>query len=102
MRRRMKSFPRPNHPTKNPVEVVKVRLGGIKGRKVRPSTLSSNRRSEIAKKAVYARLKKMRIRNRLDRPVVAKGCILSHAFHHAGRFQNPTMKSVRLPQCCYR
>lgn len=43
---------------KNPAAVALGRLGGLKGGKARADSLSSNKRSEIAKKAAAARWNK--------------------------------------------
>jgi len=43
---------------KNPAAVALGRLGGLKGGKARADSLSSDERSEIAKKAAAARWKK--------------------------------------------
>jgi hypothetical protein len=44
-------------PEKNPAAVALGRLGGLKGGKARADTLSSDRRSAIAKKAAASRWK---------------------------------------------
>ncbi len=44
--------------TKNPAAVALGKLGGLKGGKARAKSLTSKRRSEIAKKAAAARWKK--------------------------------------------
>ena len=44
--------------TKNPAAVALGRLGGLKGGKARAESLTSKKRSEIAKKAAAARWKK--------------------------------------------
>lgn len=44
-----------DNPTKNPAAVALGRLGGLKGGKARAHSLSSKRRSEIAKKAANSR-----------------------------------------------
>ncbi len=43
------------HIVKNPAAVALGRLGGLKGGRVRAERLTSERRSEIAKKAALAR-----------------------------------------------
>ncbi|HLA96368.1 MAG TPA: hypothetical protein VK612_11660 [Pyrinomonadaceae bacterium] len=45
-------------PEKNPAAVALGRLGGLKGGKARASSLTSKRRSEIAKKAADSRWSK--------------------------------------------
>lgn len=45
-------------PEKNPAAVALGRLGGLKGGKARAQSLSSEERSEIARKAAFARWEK--------------------------------------------
>ncbi len=49
------SIPKPEDSSKNPAAVALGRLGGIKGGKARASSLTPERRREIAKKAAQAR-----------------------------------------------
>lgn len=51
-------------PGKNPAAVALGRLGGLKGGKARAATLSSDRRREIAIKAVRARWAKAKRKKR--------------------------------------
>lgn len=44
-----------DNPTKNPAAVALGRLGGLKGGRARACSLSSRRRSQIAKKAANSR-----------------------------------------------
>lgn len=44
-------------PTKNPAAVALGRLGGLKGGKARAASLSTTKRTQIAKKAAAARWK---------------------------------------------
>jgi len=46
------------HIVKNPAAVALGRLGGLKGGRIRAERLTSERRSEIAKKAALARWSK--------------------------------------------
>lgn len=47
--------PAKSKPKKNPAAVALGRLGGLKGGKARAESLSSKKRSQIAKKAAQAR-----------------------------------------------
>ena len=58
----MSSKAKKSLPKKNPAAVALGRLGGLKGGKARAEKLSPERRSEIARNAVMARLKKQKTR----------------------------------------
>lgn len=49
------SIPKPEDASKNPAAVALGRLGGLKGGKARAEKLTTEERSEIAKKAAQAR-----------------------------------------------
>lgn len=52
-----KKPPQPPIPTKNPAAVALGRLGGLKGGKARAKSLSSKKRTEIARNAAKSRWK---------------------------------------------
>jgi len=56
-----------NKATKNPAAVALGRLGGLKGGPARAAKLTAKRRSDIARKAVAARIKKYRQTRRTRR-----------------------------------